>query len=173
MKPELLTQKPAIKHAGFWAFGLGIGWILASLTQQPSGEHRQSGADETLLGFRHSYGAAARVSAAQSGIKLPAQGTDAYYGIGGVQPVWEFIAVTLPPGQAWPWLSALSGTTKTNAPPARLTTPGDLSPQERTVLFLPPETSTNAVVRWAPGNSLTAWAAVEEATGRVFISIAK
>lgn len=173
MNLDFLTQKPAIKNAGFWAFGLGIGWILASLTQQPSGEHRQSGADETLLGFRHSYGAAARVSAAQSGIALPAQGTDAYYGIGGVQPVWEFIAVTLPPEQAWPWLSVLSGKTKTNAVPVRLTTPEDLSPLERTVLFQPRGSSTNSVVQWAPGNSLTARAAVDEATGRVFISIAK
>ena len=173
MKPELLTQKPAIKNAVFWVFGLGIGWLLTSLNQPPVGEQRQDRADEALFGFRHSYGAAARVSAAQSGIALPPQGTDAYYGIGGVQPVWEFIAVTLPREQAWPWLSALSGTTKTNAPPARLTTPGDLSPQERTVLFLPPETSTNAVVRWEPSRSLTAWATFDEATSRVFISIAK
>ena len=173
MKPELLTQKPAIKNAVFWVFGLGIGWLLTSLNQPPVGEQRQDRADEALLGFHHSYGAAARVSAAQSGIALPPQGTDAYYGIGGVQPVWEFIAVTLPREQAWPWLSALSGTTKTNAVPVRLTTPEDFSPLERTVLFQPRGSSTNSVVQWATGNSLTARAAVDEATGRVFISIAK
>lgn len=173
MKPELLTQKPAIKNAGFWVFGLGIGWILASLSQPPSGEQRQGGADETLLGVHHGYGAAARVSAARAGIELPAQGTDCYYGIGGVQPVWDFIAVTLPPEQAWPWLSSVSGKTKANAVPVRLTTPGELSPQERTVLFQPPAPSTNAVVQWEPKGTLTAWAAVDEATGRVFISVAK
>lgn len=173
MKAETFSRKPAIKNFGFWTCGLGIGWFLASLIQPPSGERRQGGADETLLGFHHTYGAAARVSAARAGIELPTQGSDCYYGIGGMQPLWEFIAVTLPPAQAWPWVSELSGKSKTNAMPVRLATPGDHSPQERTVLFHPPASTTNAVIQWEPKGALTAWAAVDEVTGRVFISVAK
>lgn len=173
MKTETFSRKPAIKNFGFWACGLGIGWFLASLIQPPSGERRQGGADETLLGFHHAYGAAARVSAARAGIELPALGSDCYYGIGGVQPVWEFIAVTLPREQAWPWLSALSGKTKADVVPVRLTTPGDLSPQARTVLFQPPPSSTNSGIHWTPRSPLNAWATVDEGIGRIFISIAK
>jgi|LakMenEpi03Aug12_release.lakeMendotaPanAssembly.Ray.scaffolds.fasta_scaffold349858_2 hypothetical protein len=58
MNLDFLTQKPAIKNAGFWAFGLGTGWILASLTQLPSGYQRQTTADETPLGFHDAHGVA-------------------------------------------------------------------------------------------------------------------
>src|SRR5215510_6772394 len=92
-----------------------VAWVLTFLTRTPSGESRGSGADASMLGRRHYYGAEARSLARSAGISLPQEGTDCYYSIGGLKPVWEFIAVTLPGDKAWPWIRSVSGKSKVDA----------------------------------------------------------
>src|SRR5260221_1683554 len=95
--------------------GMVLGWGISVLTQPVTGELRDGdNADASFFGVNLFYGAEARRLAADAGITIPTNAIDSFYGIGGLKPVFEFIAFTIPKQEAWPFITSISGKKKTD-----------------------------------------------------------
>ncbi len=72
----------------------------------------ESTASDILFGVDVKYGDEARKSAHMAGVYVPENATDCYYCIGGIKPVIEFVAFSVPQNELWHSVKAATGINK-------------------------------------------------------------
>jgi hypothetical protein len=156
------------------AAGIVLGWGIGKRTQPVTGELRDSNqADASIFGVNLFYGAEARRLAGNAGITIPTNAIDSFYGVGGIKPVLEFIAFTIPKQEVWPFITSISGKKKFDGQ----TVPAFQGPelygmeQYRTILFDTSGITLTNIISWEIREHLHANCAVNEISGRVFIVI--
>jgi hypothetical protein len=153
--------------------GLLFGWIICSINQPATGENRDNFQDAGVLGVKYDFGEEARRSAAVAGIEMPTNAIDCFYGIGGLKPVIEFVAFTLPVQEVWPFVKSVSGKQKSDLQTLISFQVPELFGKEhyRTVLFDVSGISSPKGIIWEIKNHLQVNCVVDENSGRIFIEI--
>lgn len=126
-----------------------------------------------MLGVNFDFGEAARRSAAVEGITIPKNAIDSFYGIGGLKPVIEFVAFTLPVQEVWPYITSISGKKKSDIHALLMFQGPELFGKERyrTVLFDTSGVTSMNGVEWEIKGHVHASCVVNEFSGRIFIII--
>ena len=137
-----------------------------------NGELRSKGEDAALIGVNHYYGEPARELSRGIGVEIPQDGVDCYYSIGGLKPVLEFVAFTVPKERLWPSVIALTGKDKSGASvPIHAIGPELFGEEYRTVLYDVSRIANPLVVDWRLNSDQLAECVVDEAAGRLFIFV--
>ena len=126
-----------------------------------------------MFGVNFDFGEEARRSAAVAGVIIPKNATDSFYGIGGLKPVVEFIAFTLPAQEAWPYITSVSGKQKSDSHELL----GFQGPEQfgkdryRTALFDTSGITSMKGVEWEIKGRVHVSCVVNEISGRIFVVI--
>ena len=153
--------------------GVALGWAIGMLTRPETGESRDGFGEASVLGVNFEFGEAARRSAAVAGVTIPKNAMDSFYGIGGLKPVIEFIAFTLPAQEVWPFITSISGKKKSDIHALLMFQGPELFGKERyrTVLFDTSGVTSMNGVEWEIKGRPHASCVVNESSGRIFIII--
>jgi len=149
-------------------------WLLLAFVfaKTSSGEIRSKGADAATLGVLHSYGDAARALAGDIGIVIPQDGVDCFYSIGGINPVLEFVAYTVPKDRVWSSVTFLTGKKKSESHVALHARGPEVFGEEcRTVLYDLSRVSTPLAIDWKLKKGFPGECIIDELSGRVFILV--
>lgn len=149
-------------------------WLLLSFVfpKKSSVELRSKGGDAAAFGVRHSYGESARAEAAIIGVAIPEDAIDCFYSIGGLNPVLEFIAFTVPKDKLWPFVTELTGKEKSDTHiPMHTKGPELFGDECRTVLYDMPRVSSATAINWKLKGGLSAECVIDASTGRLFILV--
>ena len=165
-------MKPRVKNFAVFIGGAVVAWCLIAITQPATGERRDDHADAVSLGVSYHFGEEARSRAEVAGLMIPRSATDVFYCIGGLKPVVEFIAFTLPSREVWPLLTSLSGKKKTDVHELPYFEGPELfGGNHGTLLFNTTGSASKVGIEWKIKEHLQAACVINEASGRVFIFI--
>jgi hypothetical protein len=153
--------------------GVALGWAIGVFIRPETGESRDGFADASMLGVKFDFGEEAQRLAAVAGVTIPKNAIDSFYGIGGLKPVIEFVAFTLPVQEVWPFITSISGKKKSDIQALPMFQGPELFGKERhrTVLFDTSGVTSMNGVEWEIKGRVHASCVVNEFSGRIFIVI--